>query len=39
MTAKTIETPAELIPIVTRIEEAIKRRCAIGTKISEMKLI
>jgi hypothetical protein len=38
MTAKNIETPVELIPIITKIEEAIKRRVAIGTKISYPKL-
>lgn len=38
MTAKTVETPAELMPMVRKIEEAIKRRVAIGTKISYPKL-
>lgn len=38
MTAKNIETPVELIPIIRKIEEAIKRRVAIGTKISYPKL-
>lgn len=39
MTAQNVETPSELIPLVTKIEEAIKRRCAIGTKMSEIKLM
>lgn len=38
MTAKTIETPVEMMPMVRKIEEAIKRRVAIGTKISYPKL-
>lgn len=38
MAAKSIETPVELIPIIRKIEEAIKRRVAIGTKISYPKL-
>lgn len=38
MTAKTIETPVELMPLIRKIEEAIKRRVAIGTKISYPKL-
>jgi hypothetical protein len=33
-----IETPVELMPIIRKIEEAIKRRVAIGTKISYPKL-
>ena len=32
------ETPAELTQMCLSIEEAIKRRVAIGTKISQMKL-
>ena len=32
------ESPAELQPIIKKIEEAIKRRVAIGTKISYPKL-
>ena len=31
-------SPAELVPMITKIEEAIKRRVAIGTKISYPKL-
>jgi DNA replication licensing factor MCM5 len=31
-------TPQELLPLITKIEEAIKRRVAIGTKISYPKL-
>jgi hypothetical protein len=38
MTAKNIETPVELMPLMRKIEEAIKRRVAIGTKISYPKL-
>jgi hypothetical protein len=38
MTAKTVETPSELMPMIRKIEEAIKRRVAIGTKISYLKL-
>lgn len=38
MTAKNIESPAELVPMIRKIEEAIKRRVAIGTKISYPKL-
>eukprot|EP00347_Sterkiella_histriomuscorum_P023378 403334862 len=38
MTAKTIETPQELQPMIRKIEDAIKRRVAIGTKISYPKL-
>ena len=38
MTAKTIETPVEMMPMVRKVEEAIKRRVAIGTKISYPKL-
>jgi DNA replication licensing factor MCM5 len=38
MTAKTVETPIEMMPMVRKIEEAIKRRVAIGTKISYPKL-
>lgn len=38
MNAKNIETPVELMPIIRKIEEAIKRRVAIGTKISYPKL-
>lgn len=38
MTAKSIETPVEMMPMVRKIEEAIKRRVAIGTKISYPKL-
>jgi len=38
MSAKKIETPVEMMPLVRKIEEAIKRRVAIGTKISYPKL-
>jgi len=38
MNAKNVETPAELMPLSRKIEEAIKRRVAIGTKISYPKL-
>jgi hypothetical protein len=38
MTANKIETPVELIPLITKIEESIKRRVAIGVKISYEKL-
>lgn len=38
MTAKTVETPVELMPLIRKVEEAIKRRVAIGTKISYPKL-
>lgn len=38
MNAKQIETPQEMMPLVRKIEEAIKRRVAIGTKISYPKL-
>lgn len=38
MSAKNVETPVELMPIIRKIEEAIKRRVAIGTKISYPKL-
>lgn len=38
MSAKSIETPVELMPMIRKIEEAIKRRVAIGTKISYPKL-
>jgi hypothetical protein len=38
MNAKNIETPQEMMPMVRKIEEAIKRRVAIGTKISYPKL-
>jgi hypothetical protein len=38
MNAKSIETPQEMMPLVRKIEEAIKRRVAIGTKISYPKL-
>lgn len=38
MAAKTIEAPVELISMIRKIEEAIKRRVAIGTKISYPKL-
>lgn len=33
-----IETPAEMMGVVGKVEEAIKRRVAIGTKISYAKL-
>jgi len=36
--AKGLDTPAELSSMVVKIEEAIKRRVAIGTKISHIKL-
>jgi hypothetical protein len=38
MNVKTVETPVELMPLIRKIEEAIKRRVAIGTKISYPKL-
>jgi DNA replication licensing factor MCM5 len=38
MNAKAVETPVELMPKIRQIEEAIKRRVAIGTKISYPKL-
>ena len=38
MNAKGFETPQEMMPMVRQIEEAIKRRVAIGTKISYPKL-
>lgn len=38
MASKTAETPVELMPVVRKVEEAIKRRVAIGTKISYPKL-
>ncbi len=38
MTAKNVETPVELMPMIRKVEEAIKRRVAIGTKISYPKL-
>ena len=38
MNAKNVETPNELVPLTRKIEEAIKRRVAIGTNISYMKL-
>ena len=38
MTNKVVETPVELMPMMRKIEEAIKRRVAIGTKISYPKL-
>jgi DNA replication licensing factor MCM5 len=38
MTANTIDSPAELLPLIRKVEEAIKRRVAIGTKISYPKL-
>lgn len=38
MSAKNLETPVELMPIIRKVEEAIKRRVAIGTKISYPKL-
>ena len=38
MAAKNIDQPAELLPLIRKIEEAIKRRVAIGTKISYPKL-
>jgi len=38
MSAKNMETPVELMPVIRKIEEAIKRRVAIGTKISYPKL-
>jgi len=33
------DIPAELVPIILRIEEAVRRRLAIGGKISYPKLI
>ena len=38
MNSKNIDTPAEMQPLMRKIEEAIKRRVAIGTKISYPKL-
>ena len=38
MTAKSIDSPVELLPLIRKVEEAIKRRVAIGTKISYPKL-
>lgn len=38
MNAKTIDTPTELMPLIRKVEDAIKRRVAIGTKISYPKL-
>ena len=38
MQAKSVETPVELMPMIRKIEEAIKRRVAIGTKIAFPKL-
>lgn len=38
MAAKSIEAPIELMSMIRKIEEAIKRRVAIGTKISYPKL-
>ena len=38
MSSSSAETPVELMPMVRRIEEAIRRRVAIGTKISYPKL-
>jgi len=35
---KTSDSPQELLPLIRKIEEAIKRRVAIGTKISYPKL-
>ena len=38
MSAKSIDSPVELMPMIRNVEEAIKRRVAIGTKISYPKL-
>lgn len=38
MNAKNVESPVELMPLIKKVEEAIKRRVAIGTKISYPKL-
>jgi hypothetical protein len=38
MTAKNVDSPVELLPLIRKVEEAIKRRVAIGTKISYPKL-
>ena len=38
MAANKVETPIELMPLIRKIEDAIKRRVAIGTKISYPKL-
>ena len=38
MTTNKIETPVELIPLITKIEDSIKRRVAIGVKIGYDKL-
>lgn len=38
MNSSNIETPVEMMPMIRKIEEAIKRRVAIGTKISYPKL-
>jgi hypothetical protein len=39
MTNQTKETPEELKVLTTRIEDAIRRRVAIGTKIAYPKLL
>ena len=39
MSSQTRETPEELRVLTTRIEEAIKRRVAIGTRIAYPKLM
>ena len=38
MNSAAVETPVELMPMCRKVEEAIKRRVAIGTKISYPKL-
>ena len=38
MNSQNIETPVELMPLIRKVEEAIKRRVAIGTKIPYPKL-
>ena len=39
MAVQGVDTPQELIPIVNKVEDAIRRRVAIGTKISYPKLV
>ena len=38
MSGQAHESPSELTPLIRKVEEAIKRRVAIGTKISYAKL-
>ena len=37
MNAKNIESPVELMPLIRKVEEAIKRRVASGTKKTEAR--